>query len=53
MAFAFDLSILQLAAFGFFTGLGTTFGARLADLLFEKIKKKTTNVKVNAKGDAR
>lgn len=33
-----DLSILQLAMFGFFTGLGTTFGAKLAELAFERLK---------------
>jgi hypothetical protein len=40
MAIAMDLSLLQLAIFGFFTGLGTTFGAKLAELLFEKLKKR-------------
>jgi len=35
-----DFSLLQLAAFGFFTGLGTTFGAKMAELLFERLKKK-------------
>jgi hypothetical protein len=35
-----DFSLLQLAMFGFFTGLGTTFGAKLAEMAFERLKRR-------------
>ena len=35
-----DLLLLQLAIFGSFTGLGTTSGAKLAELLLGKPKKR-------------
>jgi hypothetical protein len=34
------LDFIQLAIFGFFTGLGTTFGAELAKAAMEKIKER-------------
>ena len=41
------LDLLQLAIFGFATGLGTTFGAKLASVLFEKLNK--VEIKVDKK----
>jgi hypothetical protein len=35
-----NLDFLQLAVFGFFTGLGTTFGAEIARVAVEKLKTK-------------
>lgn len=44
MTGVFDLSLVQLAVFAFFTGMGTTFGTEIAKDIIGKLK-----VKVNHK----
>lgn len=40
----FDISLVDLAVFGFFTGLGTTFGTELAKFLIGRVKEKVNHV---------
>jgi hypothetical protein len=35
-----EVDVIQLAVFGFFTGLGTTFGTETAKTLFEYLRKR-------------
>jgi hypothetical protein len=39
------LDLVQLAIFGFATGLGTTFGAKIASLLFERFERRVKREK--------
>lgn len=41
------LDLVQLAVFGFATGLGTTFGAKLASVLFDKFERHLKEVKLS------
>lgn len=44
MSSIISISLLELAFFGFFTGLGTTFGTELAKFLIARVKSRANNV---------